>query len=124
MLILRRAILDSYRGPGESVPFVNRTFERGVAIATFLSVLSTVPRHCARLTYFLHPKLWKTNAVLPTLTQRRLRCASHSSHFPKRSKERDCTAIWSKPAAGHTHRLRHLCKRGPHRPLPRVRHTK
>ena len=36
---------------------VNRTFEWGAVIAPFLSVLSIVPRHCARLTYFLHPKL-------------------------------------------------------------------
>ena len=33
-------------------------------VATFLSDLSLVPRHCARLTYFLHPKLREINAVL------------------------------------------------------------
>ena len=43
---------------GGIVPFVNRTFEWGVVIATFLSVLSVVPRHCARLAYFFHPKHW------------------------------------------------------------------
>ena len=37
------------------VPFVNRTFEWGAVIATSVSLLSVVPRHCAHLTYFLHP---------------------------------------------------------------------
>ena len=46
---------------------MNRTFEWGVVIATFLSVLSIVHCHCARLTYFLQPKLRKINAVLITL---------------------------------------------------------
>ena len=41
---------------------MNHTFEWGVLIATILSV-RIVPRHCARLTYFLHPKLRKINAV-------------------------------------------------------------
>ena len=66
---------NSY-GTGKRVPFVNRTFEWGVIISTVLSVLSIVPRRCARLAYFLHPKLRKINAVLPqlsTLTLRRLR---------------------------------------------------
>ena len=54
---LRHTIWGNYRGTGDVVPLVNRTFEWGVVIATFLSALSTVPRHCARLTYFLHPKL-------------------------------------------------------------------
>ena len=40
--------LGNYRGAGEIVPFVNRTLEWGVVIATFVSVLSIVPRHCAR----------------------------------------------------------------------------
>ena len=31
---------------GKISPFVNRTFEWGVVIATFLSVSSVVPRHC------------------------------------------------------------------------------
>ena len=31
------------------------------------TVLSIVPRHCARLTYFIHPELRKINAVLITL---------------------------------------------------------
>ena len=44
--------------------FVNRAFEWGVIIAAFLSILSIVPRHCARLTDFLHPKLRKIHAVL------------------------------------------------------------
>ena len=35
-------------GTGETVPFMNRTFEWGVGIATFLPILSIVPRHCAR----------------------------------------------------------------------------
>ena len=52
---------------GEMVPFVDRTFEWGVVIATFLSVLSVVPCHCACLTYFLHPKLREINAVPSTL---------------------------------------------------------
>ena len=59
---------------------MNRTFEWGVGIATLLSVLRTMPRHCARLTDFLHPKLRQIKAALLTrqlLTPplRRLRCA-------------------------------------------------
>ena len=47
--------LGNYRGKGESVPFVNSTFEWGVVFATILllSVLSVVPHHCVRLTDFL-----------------------------------------------------------------------
>ena len=59
--------LGNYCGTGEIVPFVNRTFEWAVVIATFLSVLSIVPHYCARLTYFFHPKLREINAVLITL---------------------------------------------------------
>ena len=55
-----------YLGKGEIVPFVNRGFEWGVVIATFLSVLSIVPLHCARLTDFLHPKLRKIKSVVIT----------------------------------------------------------
>ena len=58
--------LRNYHGTGEIVPFVSRTFEWGVVIATFLSDLSVVPRHCARLTSFLHPKSRKINAALLT----------------------------------------------------------
>ena len=58
--------LGNYHGTGESVPFVNGTFEWGAVIATFLSVSSIVPRHCAHLTYFLHQKFRKMNAVLVT----------------------------------------------------------
>ena len=58
---------------------MNRTFEWGV-IATFLSVLSVVHRRSARLTYFLHPKLRKVNAVLITLTLPRLRCMGSVPH--------------------------------------------
>ena len=54
--------LDNYRGAWEIFPFVNHTFEWGVA--TVLSVSSIVPRHCAILTYFFHPKLRGINAVL------------------------------------------------------------
>ena len=57
--------LGSHPRTGEIVPFVSRTFEWGVAVATFFSVLSIVPRRCA-LTYFFHPKLRKVNAVLFT----------------------------------------------------------
>ena len=72
--------LGNYHRVGEIVPFVNRACEWGVAIATFLSVLSTVLCHCARLTYFLHPKVRKMNAVpitprLISLTLRRLQRA-------------------------------------------------
>ena len=45
---------------------MSRTPEWGVIIATFLSVLSGVPRHCARLAYFLDPKSREVNAVLIT----------------------------------------------------------
>ena len=61
---LRRVIRVIIIGQGEIVPFVKRTFEWGVLIATFLSVLSVVRCHCARLTF--HPKLRKVNAVLIT----------------------------------------------------------
>ena len=55
--------LGNYRGTGGIRPFVNRTFEWGGGIATFSSVLSVVPRHCARLTSLLHPKSRKIKAV-------------------------------------------------------------
>ena len=72
--------LGDYHGTGKIVPFVNYGFEWEVVVSTFLSVLSIVPCHCARLTYFLHPKLRKINAVLitlklTTLTLRRMRRA-------------------------------------------------
>ena len=51
--------LGSLRGTRGTVRVVNRTFEWGVAIATFMSVLSVVPRHCTRLTCCLHPNLRK-----------------------------------------------------------------
>ena len=57
---------------------MNGTFGWGVVIATFstfLSVLSILICHYACLTYFLHPKLRKINAVLTTLTLQRLRHA-------------------------------------------------
>ena len=70
-----------YRGTGETVPFVNRTFEWGAVFATFLSVLSLGPRLCARLTNFLHPKLRKIDAVLitPQLITLALRRAANIS---------------------------------------------
>ena len=46
---------------------MTRTLERGVAITTFLSVLSVVPRHRAHLIYSLHPELREIDAVLITL---------------------------------------------------------
>ena len=47
---------------------MNRNFEWGVVIATFLFFfLAMVPRRYARLTYFFHPKLRKIHAVLITL---------------------------------------------------------
>ena len=57
------------------------TFEWGGVIATLLSILSIVPRHCARLIHFLHPKLREINAVLstPQLMTLTLRRAGHSS---------------------------------------------
>ena len=58
--------LGHHPGTGEIVPHVNPTFEWGVVITTFVSLLRIVPRHCARLTYFLHPKLREINAVLLT----------------------------------------------------------
>ena len=54
-LILRRTIWLIIRGAGALIPFVNRAFEWGDGIATFLPVLSIAPRRCARLTCFLHP---------------------------------------------------------------------
>ena len=55
--------LGHCRGPGETVPFVNRTFVWGAVIATFLSVSSVVPRRRARLTHLLRPKLREIDAV-------------------------------------------------------------
>ena len=55
--------LGNYRGIGDIIPFVNRIFEWGMVIATFLSVFSIVRCHSARLTYFFHPKLRAINAV-------------------------------------------------------------
>ena len=72
--------LDHCRGTGEIVPVVCRTFEWGVVIAPFLSVLSIVPHHCACLTYFLLLKLMKINVVLITPTPRRLQCALCAPH--------------------------------------------
>ena len=43
-------------GNGDVVPFGNRILKWGVVIATFLSVLSSVPRPCAIWTDFLRPK--------------------------------------------------------------------
>ena len=80
--------LGKYPGTGEIIPFLTRAFEWGVVIAKILSVVSIVPCHCARLTYFLHPKLRKTNAVLIplkliALAVRRLRRAERPSHKSK-----------------------------------------
>ena len=59
--------LGNYPGTGEIVPFVNRSFQWRVVIATFLSIFSIMPRHCAHLTYFFHPKFREINAMLITL---------------------------------------------------------
>ena len=77
MLILRRAIWVIIMEHGK---FCGPYFEWGAVLATFLSVLSIVPRHCACLTCFIHPKLRKINAVLITqqlitLILRHLWCA-------------------------------------------------
>ena len=77
-LLLRRALrCPLSHGTGETIAFVIRLFEWAVGVATFLPVLSLVPRHCARLTYFLHPKLRQSNAVLISAQPMtlRLRCA-------------------------------------------------
>ena len=66
-------LLGNYHGTGK----MNHTFEWGVVITRVLSVLSIVPHHCARLTYFLHPKVRKIDAVLimPQQITLTLRCA-------------------------------------------------
>ena len=76
--------LCNCRGTGEIVPFVNRAFEWAVVMATFLSVLSIVPRHCAHLTYFLHPKSREINAVLisPRLIPLSLRRLPRAGSIP------------------------------------------
>ena len=56
--------LDNCCETGEIIPFVNCTLEWGVVSATFLSVLSIVPRHCARLINFFHSNSRKSNAAL------------------------------------------------------------
>ena len=43
-------------------------------------VLSIGPRHCARLTYFFHPKSRKINAVLITLKLITLTIAAPAAH--------------------------------------------
>ena len=64
---------------------MNGTFEWGAVSATFMSVLSIVPRHCPRVTYFPHPKMEEINALpftpqLTALTLRRARRAHEA--FP------------------------------------------
>jgi hypothetical protein len=75
--------LGNYRGTGATGPFVNRTFEWGVVIATLLSILRIVPRHWARLPHVFH-ELRKTNAVLfiPQLITRTLYCLQRSGLIP------------------------------------------
>uniref|UniRef100_A0A6T2CA13 Uncharacterized protein n=1 Tax=Eutreptiella gymnastica TaxID=73025 RepID=A0A6T2CA13_9EUGL len=63
------------------VPFVSRMFDWGAVLATFGSVLSVVPRHCARLTSFLHPKVTDRSAVA-ALVARRLSRWAHTTHTP------------------------------------------
>ena len=58
----------SCHGTGEVFSFVQRPFERGVPTAARSSVLSLVPRHCARSTDFLRPKSRKLHALLSTPT--------------------------------------------------------
>ena len=86
--------LGNHHGTGEIVPFVNRTFQWGVAVAIFLSVLSIVPRHCAALTYFVHSKLRNISAVLitPQLMTLTLRCAESFATAKGRLNfsEKDC----------------------------------
>ena len=65
------------------------TFEWGEGTATLLSVLRIVPRHCAQLTYFLHPKVRKINAVL------RLRWACGAQEaLPNVLKMSQCCGLW------------------------------
>ena len=64
-------ILGDYHRTWEIVSCVNRPVEWAVVIATFLAGLSIVPRHCPRLTNFLHPKWRKITAVLSALALRR-----------------------------------------------------
>ena len=45
---------------------MNHIFERGVVLATYLSILGHVHHLCARLTCFLRPKMREVNAVLST----------------------------------------------------------
>ena len=50
--------LGTYHGTWEIIPLVNHSFEWGVVvIATFLSVLSIVPRHCVLFDLLSSPKL-------------------------------------------------------------------
>ena len=61
---LRRAMWGIVLGRGELFLSVNGALEWGVGVATFLSVLSAVPRHCACLTCFSHPN--QCGAKYPT----------------------------------------------------------
>ena len=74
---------------------MDSTFERGVVIASIFSILSIAPRHCARLTYFLHPKLRKTTAV--PITLKLITCGT--CHVPaarrKHSLQRDGVCRWT-----------------------------
>ena len=71
---LRRAVWVIVMESGSMYPLCT-VFLNGGAYCNILSILSTVPRQCARLTSFLHPKLRETNAVLitPQLNTRTLR---------------------------------------------------
>ena len=62
-LILRR-LRRTLRSAVWVILFVARAIEWGVFIATLVSVLSIVPRHCAHLISFVYPQLKNINAVL------------------------------------------------------------
>ena len=87
--------LGNYYRTGEIAPFVSRTFEKGVAIAAFFSVLSVVPRHCARLTHILHPKLREMNAVLMT-PQRRTLTLRQTGSIPSGAAS-EAPSLWMPP---------------------------
>ena len=88
--------LRNYHGTGGIAPFVNGTVEWGLVIATFLSVLSIVHRPCARLTYFLHPKLRKLNAAPVT---RQLPCGTCGAQ--EAFSRLDCTTDAESDGRGH-----------------------
>ena len=108
--------LDNFPRSGQIVPFVNRTRERRVVVATFSTILSIVHRHGARWIYFLHLELRNINVVLiiVKLITPTLRHPPHTRSTP------NCT---SKFLHGSIPLLTYKTQPPPCRMLPHSRNT-